>query len=159
MNKMTLLFGLIVMLTGCTQKESLDAKKIAEDFRVAWNGHDISAVAKMYAPDAVMIGVEPEPVQGREAIQKGYESFLRAFPDLTMSYTHIFADQDHFIVEGISKGTNTGPMMTPDGEIPATGRTINLRFAFFAKLNSEGLIVEDRTYSDNAEMMSQLGLN
>ena len=33
MNKMTLLFGLIVMLTGCTQKESLDAKKIAEDFR------------------------------------------------------------------------------------------------------------------------------
>ena len=48
---------------------------------------------------------------------------------------------------------------TPEGEIAPTGRKIEFRLAFFAKMNAEGLIQEDRTYYDTASMMGQLGLS
>jgi hypothetical protein len=33
------------------------------------------------------------------------------------------------------------------------------KFAFFAKMSPEGLIQEDRSYYDTAQMMQQLGLD
>jgi predicted ester cyclase len=65
---------------------------------------------------------------------------------------------DYIIFEGVSRGTFTGPLASPEGDIPPTGRSVVLKFVFIAKVTQEGLIEEDRTYFDTADFMRQLGL-
>jgi hypothetical protein len=54
-------------------------------------------------------------------------------------------------------GTHTGPFATPEGEIPAIGRAVEVRGAIFARLNADGKIVEEHRYYDVAGLAAQLG--
>ena len=49
-------------------------------------------------------------------------------------------------------------MAGPAGEIPATNRPMEVRFAAFLRVTDQGLIAEERRYFDLAGMMQQLGL-
>jgi hypothetical protein len=55
-------------------------------------------------------------------------------------------------------GTNTGPLVSPEGEMPPSRRRVEIRMAFILRVRSDGLIEEDQTYFDEAEFMKQLGL-
>jgi ketosteroid isomerase-like protein len=55
-------------------------------------------------------------------------------------------------------GTNTGPLVSPEGEMPPTGRRVNIRMAFILRVRPDGQIEEDQTYFDEAEFLKQLGL-
>jgi steroid delta-isomerase-like uncharacterized protein len=125
----------------------------------AFNRQDADELTQMYTEDATyMLPGEPEPLRGRKAIKESYEVFFRAFPDFNIEETFRMTSEDHYFTEGIARGTQTGPFATPQGEVAPTGRKIELRVAFVAKVTPDGLIAEDRTYFDTAVMMSQLGL-
>ena len=64
----------------------------------------------------------------------------------------------HVVCAGHMAGTNTGPLVSPEGEIPPTGRRVNIRMAFILRVTPTGQIEEDQTYFDEAEFMKQLGL-
>jgi hypothetical protein len=55
-------------------------------------------------------------------------------------------------------GTNNGPLVTPTGEVPATGKRIDMRGALVGRINADNLIVEERRYYDTGTLMQQLGL-
>jgi len=140
-------------------EERADLKKLAENYAKVASSGDAEAVGKLYAEDAVMImSGEPEPIKGRAAIVKNQEAFYRAMPDFKVEFTSILFSGNHIVFEGISRGTHTGPLPIPGGEIPPTGKKVEIKFAFIARVNADGLIEEDRTYYDTAEMMKQLGL-
>ena len=61
-------------------------------------------------------------------------------------------------LEMLARGTNTGPMMTPEGEIPPTGKKVEFKAVWIGRISQEGLIEEDRSYYDTADFMKQLGL-
>ena len=157
-----LLAGLILILSfakGTEEKAKVDLKKVADNVLKAVNSGDAAAVARLYTEDAVMImSGEPEPIRGRKAIEENQAAFLRAMPDFKVEFTLILISGDHITFEGVSRGTFTGPLATPEGEIPPTGRSVAIKFVFIAKVTQEGLIEEDRTYLDTAEYMRQLGL-
>jgi hypothetical protein len=52
----------------------------------------------------------------------------------------------------------TGPLATPNEDIQPTGRKFEIKGAVFLKVNPEGLIIEDKTYYDQASWLAQLGL-
>src|SRR6266705_4236863 len=55
------------------------SRKFADTF----NKHDLDALAKLYAEDAVAYDpMYPEPLRGREAIRKDAATFFRGFPDI-----------------------------------------------------------------------------
>ena len=133
--------------------------KLAESVQQAWDNHDVDALVALYAEDAVMfIPGEAEPCRGRKAIAENQGSYLRAMPDMTIKFSTIVIQGNHIAFEGIFQGTFTGPLASPEGDIPPTGRSVKAGFAFFAKVNADGLIEEDRTYFDNLDFMKQLGL-
>ncbi|MFC2163792.1 ester cyclase [Acidobacteriota bacterium] len=139
--------------------DKADLKKLAERLQKAWDDRDIDALVQNYAEDAVMyIPGETEPVRGRKAIAKNQAAFLRAMPDMTIKFTLIMIQGNQIAFEGVAKGTFTGPLASPEGDIPPTGRSAKLGVAFFAKVNANGLIEEDRTYFDNLDFMKQLGV-
>src|SRR4051812_34243727 len=65
---------------------------------------------------------------------------------------------DVVAVEWVYSGTNSGPLATPDGVLPPTGRAVTLRGASFLRFNSAGLIVEEHRYYDRSSFFQQLGL-
>jgi len=149
----------LVFLIAQGSGEKADLKKIAENYAKVANSADAEALGKLYTEDAVMImSGEPEPIKGRRAIVKSQAAFYRAMPDFKVEFTSILFSGNHIIFEGISRGTHTGPLSIPGGEIPPTGKKVVLKFVFIARVNADGLIEEDRTYYDTGEMMKQLGL-
>ena len=136
-----------------------DLEKLAEGVQKAWDNQDVDALVQLYAEDATMfMPGEAEPVRGRKAIAENQAAFLRAMPDISMEFTLILISGNHIVFEGIFKGTFTGPLASPEGDIPPTGRSVKAGFAFIARVNTDGLVEEDRTYFDNLDFMKQLGL-
>lgn len=132
---------------------------LAKKWTDAFNKHDARAVAALYAQDCVAYDpFFPEPLKGRAAIEKDAADFFRAFPDLRGEVINILEKGDRGAGEIKLTGTNSGPMATPMGEVPATGKRIDLRGALVGRLNAENLIVEERRYYDTGAMMKQLGL-
>jgi ketosteroid isomerase-like protein len=59
--------------------------------------------------------------------------------------------------EGIFSGTHTGPLATPAGDVPPTGKPLRLAFADVFVIR-DGLIVEHHIYYDQVAFLTQLGL-
>ena len=151
------LFLVFAIVQGSGDKA--DFKKLAERVQKAWNDHDMDALAQIYAEDAVMyMPGEPEAIRGRKAIIKNQAAFIRAMPDMTMKLKIIASQGNYVAFEGIVTGTFTGPLTSPEGDIQPTGRSAKIGLAFFAKVNSDGLIEEDKTYFDNLDFFKQLGI-
>ena len=132
---------------------------LAKKWTDAFNKHDARAVAAHYAQDGVAYDpFYPEPLKGRAAIEKDAADFFRAFPDIHFEVINLFDKGDRAAGEVKMTGTNSGPLATPMGEVPATGKRIDLRGALVGRINAENLIVEERRYYDTGTMMKQLGL-
>jgi steroid delta-isomerase-like uncharacterized protein len=123
------------------------------------NRHDADAFAGFYTPSALLYDPQyPEPLKGREAIRKDMADFIRAFPDLTFDATTIIEQGATVAFEGTGKGTHRGPLTGPAGEIAATNRPVEMKFAAFLRVEN-GLIAEERRYYDLAGLMQQLGVS
>jgi steroid delta-isomerase-like uncharacterized protein len=123
------------------------------------NRHDTRAFATVYNPDAkVSDPWYPEPISGADSLAKDFEDFFVAFPDFSFTLLRVFADGEEYGAEFTFSGTHKGPLISPSGHIPATGRRIEVRGAVFGRIDEEGRIAEERRQYDVAGMMSQLDL-
>ena len=121
--------------------------------------HDADAAMSLYASEAVAHDpFYPEPLRGK-ALREDNENFFRAFPDLRVDIlTVIEQDETNGVLEMRFSGTNTGPMASPQGEMPPTNKRVDLKGAAIIRLDRNGKIVEERRYYDTGAMMRQLGL-
>jgi steroid delta-isomerase-like uncharacterized protein len=141
------------------QQDRMSALERHQHAVKAFNAQDADAVADLYAMDAVLHDPQqPEPVRGREAIRETYVQMFRTFPDIQVKILNRHVQGNLMMYELRLTGTNTGPIQTPDGEIPAAGQRIDLPAAVFADLDADGRFRETRRYYDVATMMRQLGL-
>ena len=124
----------------------------------AFDSGDAEGAAACYEPDAIY-HLYPEVIHGREGVKASMESWFRAFPDTRWEVKSLMSSGDTFIAEGIFRGTHTGPMDMGDGELPATGNSVELPMCFIGKVSANGMIAEDRTYLNAAMLMEQLGVS
>lgn len=125
----------------------------------AINAHDAKAFAATYAVDAVVHDpFYPQPLKGRDAIEQDMVELLRAFPDARFTLGPPLQGGETIAAEYTWRGTHQGPLASPDGEIPATGKSIDNSGAVFSKLNADGEVSEERRYYDVAGLVSQLGV-
>ena len=144
---------------GYEEKAKVDLKKVADKIAKAYTSYDPVAMAKLYAEDAILIiSGEKEPVRGRKAIEEYFVGAFRAYPDLEVEFLTILISGNHIVFEMVVRGTNTGPSLSPEGEIPPTGKKVEFKVVWIARISPDGLIEEDRTYRNDADIMRQLGL-
>ena len=125
----------------------------------ALNRHDADAFTALYATEATAYDPQyPEPLKGREAIQKDIEDFFQAFPDVQATVINAVVSGDTIAFEVEMSGTHQGPLVSPTGAIPATNRRMEMRGARFNRVDAEGRIMECNRYYDLAGIMMQLGL-
>ena len=135
-----------------------DLNATAVQLTQAFNSHDPAAVGRLYSADQVTVLPGLPPVAGRTAKEEMLAGYFRAFPDLKLEIPLVICSGEYIVCEGTMSGTNTGPLESPEGEMPATGRCITLPLVFILKVGSGGLVQQDHTYFDEASFLKQLGL-
>lgn len=132
-------------------------EQIVERHYAEINHNDFSDAAELFSPDVVTEVPGSAPLVGVEPFVGYGQAFLRAFPDGQIRADRYIEDGDHIVVEGRFTGTNTGPLQTPAGALPATGRPLEMPFADAFRI-VDGKITEHRIYYDTIGMLAQLGL-
>ena len=132
------------------------ARDISDRYTELVNAHDARAIGDLYADDAVMSEPSGE-FKGREAIVQYWDGFFTAMPDLNGRDEFEAEAGDTAINEWSMSGTNSGPMDTPEGTIPATGKRVTVRGCDAITVR-DGRIQSHRVYYDQLAFMTQLGL-
>jgi predicted ester cyclase len=84
-------------------------------------------------------------------------SFAAALPDGGHTVTRVVQSGERFAVEGRWSGTHTGPLATPAGQVPPTGRSVTLPFCATGR-QRDGRVSAVTLYLDQLAMSAQLGL-
>jgi len=121
------------------------------------NANDYSDAEEIFSPDVLTQPPGSAPLRGIEPFVAYGQGFSRAFPDGRIHGDRYVESGDVVVVEGRFTGTNTGPLESPAGTLPPTGRPMVLPFADVFRV-ADGRITEHRIYYDTASMLGQLGL-
>ena len=96
-------------------------------------------------------------LRGPEGYRQMALFFADGFPDSVLEITNVFATEDQGVIEFTGRGTNTGPLHMPTGDIPPTGKYSELRFCSVNRARS-GKVASIHQYFDVMTMLQQLGL-
>ncbi|OLD12693.1 MAG: hypothetical protein AUI50_00410 [Crenarchaeota archaeon 13_1_40CM_2_52_14] len=125
----------------------------------AFNRHDKVAYAALIASDAVVHDpVYPKPLRGKTAIMNDLDASFTAIPDVHYEIVRLLAKDRDAVVEFKITGTHTGSIEGSSGTIPATNRKVSWTGAEFLRIDSKGLIIEERRYFDSQSLLRQFGL-
>ena len=96
-------------------------------------------------------------IQGADGIVAANQGWKSAFPDAKGTETSVVASGDTVVQEITWSGTNTGPMETPGGTMPATGKSASVRAVMVSTFDGDK-IKETHHYFDMMSMLQQLGV-
>jgi len=133
---------------------TLDNAAIVREAYEAWNAKDMDRVVSYATPDARMTNV---PFGAKLGYREYVENWAKGFPDGRIEPTNLVSQGDYVVAEFTGRGTHTGTLTTPRGELPATGKRVEMPFVEIYRFRN-GKIAEGRIYFDAATMMAQLGL-
>ncbi|MBP2704542.1 ester cyclase [Microbispora sp. RL4-1S] len=127
-----------------------------DNLRKAYNHHDLDALARCFAPGAILVA--PDGIgDGREETASYYAQFIEAFPDTRVTVQTLVETGDILVSEYTISGTHMGPYLIPGGGLlQPSGRRIIVRACCLSQVQ-DGLISSHRIYYDQAELAAQLG--
>lgn len=120
----------------------------------AFNARD--EAAEPWAAEATLVA-PGGAVEGRAAVLGFLGVFHEAFSQGRLEIRTLLSDGSAVAVEGAFVGTHDGVLRTPDGEVPATGRPVEFRWAAAYETRGEELLSE-HLYFDQMDFLGQLGL-
>ena len=142
------------------QTETLTADElinVARDQVDAFNKGDWEQMRALLTPDARYheFGTE-RMVEGPDQIIELFKGWKTAFPDAAGTVTNVVASGNTAVLEVTWKGTHTGPLATPQGMLPASGKSQITPAAFFFTFEGDK-IKESRHYFDSMTLLKQIG--
>ncbi|MGB2875112.1 MAG: ester cyclase [Gaiellaceae bacterium] len=131
--------------------------KIAREHVDAFNSGDWERLQAGLATDARYdeLGTQRK-TEGAEKIIELYKGWKTAFPDAAGTVTSAVSSGNTAALEVTWKGTHTGPLETPEGTIPASGKRQETAAAIFFTFEG-GKIKHDRQYFDSMTLLKQIG--
>lgn len=122
-----------------------------------FNARDFAAIPTVYADDAEITVVPTgQTLRGAAGVESFMRGWLAAFGDARAEIDLLAQAGDVAVCEFHGVGTHTGPFATPMGELPATGRRVNVPFCDVIRVR-DGRVAAIRTYFDAATFVGQLG--
>jgi len=140
---------------GITEEE---AKTIADGILEVWNAGNLALVDELYASGYVRHYVDIyEDIVGIDAYKKWITDTRTSFPDFHVTLEdEIITSGYKIVTRWVVDGTNTGPLDTPDGVLPPTGKKIRFFGSLIAHIIN-GKIIEEWLYYNQASSLQQLG--
>ncbi|MFC1794382.1 ester cyclase, partial [Planctomycetota bacterium] len=120
-----------------------------------YDAHDVVNYAKRIHPDAELLLAPLGVPLNRSAFIAVLELYFLGFPDLNQDILRTIDMGDGWVAaEVVYKGTNNGPYFG----IPATRRYSEVRGAWIARIDADGLMTNLSVYFDNITTLANLGL-
>lgn len=125
---------------------------------LAYNDKNWAAVKDSLTPDFTYDEIATgRKVQGVDPAITLFKGWATALPDSKATFHNAYASGDTVVMEVTWHGTHQGPLQTPKGAIPPTGKRIEIRSCIVCEMAGEKVKVE-RQYFDMATMLRQLGV-
>jgi steroid delta-isomerase-like uncharacterized protein len=84
------------------------------------------------------------------------QQWKTALPDVEGTVQRLAVDGGTVAMEIVWRGTHSGPLSTPNGDLPASGRTITV-WATIWQVWDDGKLVSERHHLDLLSMLAQIG--
>jgi steroid delta-isomerase-like uncharacterized protein len=142
-------------MTGTT----VDTAALARVLYQAFNERRLDDVLAMATED-IELTVIPfgQTFHGHDGFRDFMTGFLNGFSDVQIAeITNQVASGNGVVTEFIASGTHDGPLASPAGEIPATGRMVEYPVVEVWAVR-DGKVASLRNYFDSTTVMAQLGL-
>jgi steroid delta-isomerase-like uncharacterized protein len=136
-----------------------DQATLARRIYQLFSDGQLDEVVELVAEDVETVVIPfGQTFHGRDGFMAFMRGFKDAFPDIRINVTNQVAADDYVVNEFTATGTHTGPLQTPAGPIPPTGRPVTLMVCEIWKTR-DGQITSLRNYQDAASLMRQLGVS
>jgi steroid delta-isomerase-like uncharacterized protein len=123
----------------------------------ATNKRDWDAFKRGLASDVVYDEVGTgRKLKGADAWVETYKGWIEAFPDVQGKVSSTYATGNTAIVELTWDGTQTGPLPTPSGAIPPSGKRQVTRASLVMTFEGDA-IKEAHHYFDMLSLLTQIG--
>jgi len=133
-----------------------DPRTVADTYYGALERLDAAGAASTLLPDA-RIEVPGATFEGPDGFQAWMQAFFDAFPDIQHDHSDYKIEGDALATELRVWGTHTAPLVSPEGAIPATGRSMEI-FATNRMTFSGDRIAAITISFDQEGFMHQLGI-
>ena len=125
---------------------------------IAYNEKNWDQVKETVAPTVVYdeVGTHRK-ISGSNEVIEAWKGWATALPDSKATFDREVSSGNTVTLELTWRGTHTGPLQTPNGEIAATGRTIEVEAVQVIDV-ADGKAQTIRHYFDMATLLGQLGV-
>ena len=113
--------------------------------------------AEVLSPDLVTVEPSAGTIRGIEPFMGYLRTFTRAFPDGRLEPKVFVEEGNRVVVEGVYTGTQTGVLSGPGGDVPPSGRRLDLPYCDVFEAEA-GRIVAHHVYYDQMLFARQMGL-
>lgn len=135
------------------------AADVARQHYDLYNAREFDRAAdSLIAPDAEWVNMSTgQTFRGPDGYRQFVGGWSGAFPGSRIEDLRISGSDDIVVAEFRGRGEHAGPLPTPAGVLPPTGRSIDVRFCEVIEVR-DGQITRARLYFDSATLMRQLGV-
>jgi predicted ester cyclase len=133
-----------------------DVRESAQRFIRAFNAHDETALRELNHPNATFEAPGNIQLRGRDVT--GYsEQWMKACPDAKLTVRNEIISAPWVVEEVTFEGTHQGPLDSPAGTIPATGKRLTVKAVLITRYEND-LAIESRVCFDQVDVLTQLGV-
>ena len=132
-----------------------DLKGQANSFLEAFNNADWDSMTNLLGSATYNELGTQRSLSGEEVIE-AMQGWKAAMPDVVGTVSNTIETGDQVFQELTWNGTHTGPLATPDGEIPASGKSQTTPAAWVLTYDGDQL-TEIRHYFDMLTFLQQIG--
>jgi steroid delta-isomerase-like uncharacterized protein len=132
-------------------------KAIADRFWDALESADFATIRQLMTPTTESTMPGGMRAVGPDQLIPVLQMYIRAFPDMKHHTISFVENGNAVAVELRVTGTHTGPMITPTGEIPPTGKKVVWESVDMITVNGDK-IATWHGYFDQMSFLAQLGL-
>jgi ketosteroid isomerase-like protein len=97
-------------------------------------------------------------VKGDAPIRMAREVLAVAFPDAKHVIRDVIESGDQVAVEVSWTGTHTGPLASPQGEVPPSNNRLEIPMLYVARMADDGKIASTHIYYDSMAFAMGIGL-
>jgi predicted ester cyclase len=140
-----------------TEQKTASTKEVLHRNMTAFNTRDIEGYLANQRPDVEFALPGGITLHGRDEIRRSVVALWTAFPDGKLAFGEQVYAENAAAVEVAFMGTHTGPLTTPAGVVPPTGKPVALYSASILHIK-DGSVASEHMYGDPQDLMRQLGL-
>lgn len=131
--------------------------QLAREVYNLFSNNDLEGVVANAADDIeVFFAPTGQTFTGRDGLRQFLTGFKMSFPNVHLTIKNQVVTDDVIVTEFVAEGINTGPLMTPQGQVPATGRTAEWPVCEVWHVR-DGKIAAISNYQDFGSVLAQLG--